>query len=126
MKSGELNSWLETTPVLSQNNCGALNVSEVEIKPAARRRVRKSRGEQPTCRQNKIRDSKTLRSNNFAVRMSMDYEPAMKVELQDPAPKGASIVKAFGTPKRRALIRIDLSSDTKPARTEICWQPEAR
>src|SRR5258708_35697834 len=44
MESGELKSWLETMPVLSQNNCGALNVSEVEIKAAARRRLRKSRG----------------------------------------------------------------------------------
>src|SRR5258708_38203914 len=27
MESGELKSWLETMPVLRQNNCGALNVS---------------------------------------------------------------------------------------------------
>src|SRR5216684_2855138 len=63
MKSGELKSWLETMPVLSQNNCGALNVSEVEIKSAARRRVRKSRGEQPKQRHNKIRHNKTASSN---------------------------------------------------------------
>jgi hypothetical protein len=67
MKSGELKSWLETIPVLSQNNCGALNVSEVEIKSAARRRVRKSRGEQAG-----VMHSKTARSDNFAVRMNGD------------------------------------------------------
>src|ERR1700682_485775 len=74
MKSGELKSWLETMPVLSQNNCGALNVSEVEIKSAARRRVRKSRGEQP--RHNKIRHNKTASSNvfvAFVARMNVDY-----------------------------------------------------
>src|ERR1700694_3284864 len=83
MKSGELKSWLETMPVLSQNNCGALNVSEVEIKSAARRRVRKSRGEQP-----KSTHSKTAKSNIFGVRMNVDNEPVIKVELPDPAPKG--------------------------------------
>src|SRR5258706_2806768 len=73
MESGELKSWLETMPVLSQNNCGALNVSEVEIKSAARRRVRKSRGEQARSRQSKSKHSKALRSDNFAVRMNVDY-----------------------------------------------------
>jgi hypothetical protein len=48
----------------------------------------------------------------------------MEVELQDPAPKDASIVKAFCTPNRRALIRIDLSTDTEAAQTEICRQPK--
>src|SRR6266849_9111593 len=74
MKSGELKSWLETMPVLSQNNCGALNVSEVEIKSAARRRVRKSRGEQP--RHNKIRHNQTASSSvfvAFVARMNVDY-----------------------------------------------------
>ena len=66
MKSGELKSLLETMPVLSQNNCGALNWSEAEIKSAARRRVRKSRGEQP-----RLRHSKTASSNVF-VRMNVD------------------------------------------------------
>src|SRR5260370_3177386 len=69
MESGELKSLLETMPVLSQNNCGALNAPEAEIKSAARPRVRKSRGEQP-----RSRNSKTARSNNFAVRMNADYE----------------------------------------------------
>src|ERR1039457_470661 len=46
MESGELKSLLETIPVLSQNTCGVLNASEAEIRSAARRRVRKSRGEQ--------------------------------------------------------------------------------
>src|ERR1019366_3223934 len=64
MESGELKSLLETIPVLSQNTCGALNASEAEIRSAARRRVRKSRGEQPGIRQNK-----TASSNVFAVRM---------------------------------------------------------
>src|SRR6266853_6010016 len=76
MKSGELKSWLETIPVLSQNNCGALNVSEVEIKSAARRRVRKSRGEQPIQRHNKIRHNKTASSNvfiGFVAPMNVDY-----------------------------------------------------
>ena len=75
-KSGELKSWFETMPVLSQNNCGALNVSEVEIKSAARRRVRKSRGEQPRARHNKIRHNKTASSNvfvAFVARMNFDY-----------------------------------------------------
>src|SRR5271157_389984 len=73
MKSGELKSLLETMPVLSQNNCGALNASEAEIKSAASRRVRKSRGEQPRSRLNKTRHNKTLSSNVFAVRMNVDY-----------------------------------------------------
>src|ERR1019366_5122151 len=64
MESGELKSLLETIPVLSQNTWGALNTSEAEIRSAARRRVRKSRGEQPRIRQNK-----TASSNVFAVRM---------------------------------------------------------
>src|SRR5258708_20634255 len=68
MESGELKSLLETMPGLSQNNCGALNAPEAEIKSAARRRVRKSRGEQPRSRY-----SKTARSNNFSVRMNGDY-----------------------------------------------------
>src|SRR6266446_3206258 len=75
-KSGELKSWLETMPVLSQNNCGALNVSEVEIKSAARRRVRKSRGEQAGARHNKIRNNKTASSNvfiGFVAPMNVDY-----------------------------------------------------
>src|SRR5258708_32776560 len=53
MESGELKSWLETMPVLSQNNCGALNVSEVGIKSAAGPRVREPRGEQGMSRHNK-------------------------------------------------------------------------
>src|ERR1035437_783063 len=65
MESGELKSLLETIPVLSQNTCGALNASEAEIRSAARRRVRKSRGEQPGIRQNK-----TASSDIFAVRMN--------------------------------------------------------
>src|ERR1700683_3807779 len=66
--SGELKSLLETRPVLIQYICGALNVSEAEIKSAASRRVRKSRGEQPRPRQNK-----TASSNDFALRMNVDY-----------------------------------------------------
>src|SRR5258708_21528598 len=73
MESGELKSWLETMPVLSQNNCGALNVSEVEIKSAARRRLRKSPGEQARSKQSQSKHSKALRSDNFAVRMNVDY-----------------------------------------------------
>src|SRR5450631_1262988 len=68
MVSGELKSLLETNPVLSQNNCGALNTLEAEIKSTARRRVRKSRGEQPSPRHNKAASS-----NVFAVRMNVDY-----------------------------------------------------
>src|SRR5260370_41800580 len=68
MESGVLKSLLETMPVLSQNNCGALNAPEAEIKSAERRRVRKSRGEQP-----RSRNRKTARSNNFAGRMHDDY-----------------------------------------------------
>src|SRR5208337_2405756 len=71
MKSGELKSLLETMPVLSQNNCGALNASEAEIKSAARRRVRKSRGEQP--RLSRIRHNKTASLNVFDVRMNEDF-----------------------------------------------------
>src|SRR5258708_30775055 len=73
MESGELKSLLETMPVLSQNNCGALNAPEVEIKSAARRRVRKSRGEQARSRQSTSKHSKALRSDNFSVRMNVDY-----------------------------------------------------
>src|SRR5208337_5505463 len=68
MKSGELKSLLETMPVLSQNNCGALNVSEAEIKSAASRRVRKSRGEQPRAKHNK-----PVSRNIVAGRMNVDY-----------------------------------------------------
>src|ERR1700677_847349 len=67
MESGELKSLLETMPVRSQNNCGALNASEAEIKSAARRRVRKSRGEQPSPRHNK-----TAHRNTFQVRMKYE------------------------------------------------------
>jgi hypothetical protein len=75
MKSGELKSLLERTPVLSQNSCGALNVSVAEIKSAASRRVRKSRGEQP-----KHEHSRAARSSAL--------EAAEKVYLRCPAPKG--------------------------------------
>src|SRR6202158_4236445 len=90
-KSGELKSWLETMPVLSQNNCGALNVSEVEIKAAARRRVRKSREEQPTSMHSKI-----AKSNNFGVRMNDDGSvftvgTSPRVESVTSAPKGESM-----------------------------------
>src|SRR5580700_11204550 len=64
MNSGELKSLLETRPVLIQNSCVPLNVSEAEIKSAASRRVRKSRGEQPSPRHNK-----TPSSNAFIVRI---------------------------------------------------------
>jgi hypothetical protein len=47
MVSGELKSLFEITPVLNQNTCGALNVSAAEMRSAASRRVRKSRGEHP-------------------------------------------------------------------------------
>src|SRR5271166_3354232 len=70
IESGELKSLLETVPVLSQNNCGVLNASEAEIKSAARRRERKSRGEQPTS--NNARHDKTASSEIFAVRMKVD------------------------------------------------------
>ena len=65
MESGELKSLLETIPVLSQNTCGALNASEAEIRSAARRRVRKSRGEHARTRHNR-----TASSDIFAVRMN--------------------------------------------------------
>src|SRR5208282_1868052 len=68
IESGELKSLLETRPVLSQNNCGVLNGSEAEMRSEARRRVRKSRGEQPRPRHNK-----TVSSNVFVVRMNNDY-----------------------------------------------------
>src|SRR6266478_2681821 len=67
-ESGEVKSLLETMPVRSQNSCGALNAPEAEIKSAARRRVRKSRGEQA-----RPRHSKTGGSNNFVVRMNDDW-----------------------------------------------------
>src|ERR1019366_2051673 len=71
MESGELKSLLETMPVLCQNNCGALNASEAEIKSAASRRVRKSRGEQPRPRHNKTASSNVFVA--FVGRMNVDY-----------------------------------------------------
>ncbi len=60
---------LETTPVRSENNCGVLNPLEDEIKSAARRRVRKSRGEQANPR-----DNETASSNAFVAPMNnIDY-----------------------------------------------------
>src|SRR5208337_595254 len=44
--SGERKSSFEITPVRNRNCCGARKVSERSIRSAARRRVRKSRGEQ--------------------------------------------------------------------------------
>src|SRR5208282_5409718 len=76
IESGELKSLLETRPVLSQNNCGVLNASEPEIKSAARRRVRKSRGEQPRSSPSKIRHNEAVSSNvfvAFVARMNIDY-----------------------------------------------------
>src|ERR1019366_6500491 len=73
MESGELKSLLETMPVLSQNNCGALNASEAEIKSAASRRVRKLRGEQPSAIHNKPRHNMTDSNCVFVVRMNIDY-----------------------------------------------------
>src|SRR5271169_7247503 len=67
IKSGELKSLLETMPVLSQNNCGDLDASEAEIKSAARRRVRKSRGEHPRFRNNKVGHN-TIRHKKTAAR----------------------------------------------------------
>src|ERR1035438_4289651 len=90
IESGELNSLLETMPVLSQNNCGALNASEAEIKSAARRRDRKSRGEQP--RPDEIRH-KTASSDVFAVRM------VMMSLWRDASPEGAFILTVIGTPE---------------------------
>ena len=69
--SGELKSLLETMPVLSQSNCGALKVSEAEIKSAARRRVRKSRGEQPRSKLNKIRDNQPATRNVVVVFLAL-------------------------------------------------------
>src|SRR4030088_2047827 len=91
MKSGELKSWLETMPVLSQNNCGALNVSEVEIKSAASLRVRKSRGEQPM-----VMHSTAAKSNVFGVRMNDDGSvftvgTSPRVQSVTSAPKGGCI-----------------------------------
>ena len=60
MDSGELKSLFETMPVRSQNICDCLNASEVEIKSAARRRVRKSRGEQAGMEHNMTASSKVL------------------------------------------------------------------
>src|ERR1019366_1671187 len=71
MESGELKSLLETMPVVSQNNWGALNASEAEIKSAASRRVRKSRGEQPRPRHNKTASSNVFVA--FVGRMNVDY-----------------------------------------------------
>src|SRR5450759_2858519 len=67
MESGELKSLLETTPVLSQNNCGALNASEAEIKSAASRRVRKARGEQPRPRHNNTPSSNAVSYTNMTL-----------------------------------------------------------
>jgi hypothetical protein len=77
MKSGELKSLLEIMPVLTQNNCGALNASEARIKSAASRRVRKSRGEQPRVIRTRhtrighttIGHTETARIDVLAVRM---------------------------------------------------------
>ena len=66
MESGELKSLLETMPVRSQNICGVLKVSEAEIKSAARRRVRKSRGEQA-----RVNDNEIANSNVFAGCMNL-------------------------------------------------------
>src|SRR5271157_5210890 len=70
IESGELKSLLETMPVRSQNTCGALNVSEAEIKSAASRRVSRSRGEQPDVikKNNKIGHNQPASSNDFDVR----------------------------------------------------------
>src|SRR5271169_1939429 len=94
MKSGELKSLLETMPVRSQNNCGALNVSVGEIKSAASRRVRKSRGEQSRHEHNKAARSSAL-------------ETAEKVYLRCPAPKGASDFE-------RLTVSLKRYPDTKP------------
>jgi hypothetical protein len=100
MESGELKSLLETMPVLSQNNCGALNAPEAEIKSAARRRVRKSRGEQPMLRQNKAASSDV-----FAIRMNDDYgcERILTAREEIPipitAPEGAFVSSAYGIAK---------------------------
>jgi len=78
MDSGELKSLLETMPVLSQNICGDLNVSEAEIKSEARRRERKSRGEHPAARIDKARldearHNVTVNRNGLLWRMKGDY-----------------------------------------------------
>src|ERR1035438_1591975 len=76
IESGELKSLLETIPVRSRNNCGALNAPEAEIKSPASRRVRKSRGEHPGPRHNTIKPNRTAGRNVFVVlveRMNVDY-----------------------------------------------------
>src|SRR5436309_2613781 len=67
-ESGELKSLLETMPVLSQNTCGALKASDAEIRSAARRRVRKSRGEQAVAKHNT-----TVSRSALGIRMNADY-----------------------------------------------------
>src|SRR5271156_840809 len=94
IESGELKSLLETRPVLSQNNCGVLNGSEAEIKSAARRRVRKSRGEQPRAEHNR-------EARNNAL------EALEKVYLRHPAPKGARDFEGL-------TVSLKRYPDTKP------------
>src|SRR5712692_7133353 len=67
-ESGELKSLLETMPVLSQNTCGALKASDAEMRSAARRLVRKSRGEQADAKHNT-----TVSRSVFEIRMNADY-----------------------------------------------------
>src|SRR5437868_3230953 len=55
--SGERYSLLEITPIRSQNSCTVLKLGEAAMRSAARRRVRKSRGEQPASRHKNTRAS---------------------------------------------------------------------
>ena len=74
MVSGELKSLFETTPLFNQNNCGALNASEAEIRSADSRRVRKSRGEQLAYKKigpMELRHSKNA-CNFLGVRMKVN------------------------------------------------------
>src|SRR5882724_89933 len=67
-ESGELKSLLETMPVLSQNTCGALKASDPEMRSAARRLLRKSRGEHAGAKHNA-----TVSRSALEIRMNADY-----------------------------------------------------
>src|ERR1700733_10423803 len=80
--SGDVKSLFETMPVVSQNVCGVLKASDVEIKSAANRRVRKSRGEQAGSRH-----ATTITSDILAIRMTKEPRArASTLDLEARAP----------------------------------------
>jgi hypothetical protein len=85
IESGELNSLLETEPVFSQNTCAALKTSDPEIRSAARRRVRKSRGEQATVRHDntpsKIVVLVRMKGGQCRVRILRVFRFPMKISI---------------------------------------------